>query len=1093
MTVSTILRQAGRQRLASTLWLLLALFSGVTAQSSDDATGSSGAAEQPELKSTSGTEDPYTVLSTFGSGYNYILTRTFRKEMTTTSGVDLNAASLNGDIMEQVQYIDGLGRPSQSIDVKGTPLKRDLVAPIAYDGLGREKFKYLPYSYAGDGNFRPSALSEQSTFYNTALSGLDKTDSRPYSETSYENSPLNRVLFQQGPGNDWNTASKKTGYEYGTNATGYVMLWKIDGSGNCVKNSLYANGQLYRTTIIDENGSRTSEYKDKEGRVVMKESEVTTGVYAKTYYVYDDLGMLRYVLPPEMQNQVAGGATAVTLTPATASVLNYCYYYKYDARHRMTEKKLPGAEKVYMVYDKRDRLIVTQEGNLRKNTAGTDLKKWLYTKYDALNRPVVTGIYTHATVVDQAGMNIYVQGLTTVTLCESRTATNYTTQYGYTTTAFPAASPEMQSITYYDDYNFDNDASNQADKTFTDDGQTAAGSGSRKGLVTGTRSRIIDSSPASFTEGYSFYDDKGRVVQSLLIQPVDATNTGTVRMSSKINLPGEVLQAKTTHLIGATTVNTLLDKFSLDTRGRLLEVRKTVNTETEKVIAGNAYNELGQLLTESLGIAGTLVLQKTDYLYNIRGWLRALNNTFSSTENDLYGMQLFYYQAFTALNSGKEQYNGNISGIKWTNKQKSGVWAAYGFVYDKGNRLNDAIYGEYTQAATDINSGYRGAEYKDRFNEYGITYDLQGNIKTLNRRGLDLDAVTGDYSVIDQLSYTTYTGNKLIRLDDAMPDIAGRGDFREKVNNATEYYYDPNGNLYKDDNKGITNIAYNFLNLPAQVNFTASNDYIRYTYNASGAKLKKTVFKGAVAQYTENYIGGYVYKTTGAAAFSINDLQYVLAEKGRLMKSGTTFKYEYYLKDHLGNTRVVFSDVNGNGTIENNTTEILQVADYYPFGMLHNRASTLTDDNKLLYNGKELQTEAFNLDATAGEETVFDWYDYGARFYDAQIGRWHSVDPSADKYFSWSPYVYTFNDPIKHIDPDGRDGVIVTFPDYKIQTPVGKVGGLGHAGVLQLITKQVIPNIMNTAGMMKLKKESLGLLPYRMLKSVKMVNLPWNP
>jgi RHS repeat-associated protein len=622
-------------------------------------------------------------------------------------------------------------------------------------------------------------------------------------------------------------------------------------------------------------------------------------------------------------------------------------------------------------------------------------------------------------VVDQAGMNTYVQGLTTVTLCESRTATNYSTQYGYTTTAFPAASPEMQSITYYDDYNFDNDASNQADKTFIDDGQTAAGSGSRKGLVTGTRSRIIDSSPASFTEGYTFYDDKGRVVQSLLIQPVDATNTGTVRMSSKINLPGEVLQAKTTHLLGATVVNTLLDKFSLDTRGRLLEVRKTVNTETEKVIAGNAYNELGQLLTESLGIAGTLVLQKTDYLYNIRGWLRALNNTFSSTENDLYGMQLFYYQAFTALNSGKEQYNGNISGIKWTNKQKSGVWAAYGFVYDKGNRLNDAIYGEYTQAATDINLGYRGAEYKDRFNEYGITYDLQGNIKTLNRRGLDLDAVTGDYSVIDQLSYTTYTGNKLIRLDDAMPDIAGRGDFREKVNNATEYYYDPNGNLYKDDNKGITNIAYNFLNLPAQVNFTASNDYIRYTYNASGAKLKKTVFKGAVAQYTENYIGSYVYKTTGAAAFSTNDLQYVLAEKGRLMKSGTTFKYEYYLKDHLGNTRVVFSDVNGNGTIENNTTEILQYADYYPFGMLHNRASTLTDDNKLLYNGKELQTEAFNLDATAGEETVFDWYDYGARFYDAQIGRWHSVDPLAEERNWLTPYNFVQNSPLNRIDPTG--------------------------------------------------------------------------
>jgi RHS repeat-associated protein len=177
--------------------------------------------------------------------------------------------------------------------------------------------------------------------------------------------------------------------------------------------------------------------------------------------------------------------------------------------------------------------------------------------------------------------------------------------------------------------------------------------------------------------------------------------------------------------------------------------------------------------------------------------------------------------------------------------------------------------------------------------------------------------------------------------------------------------------------------------------------------------------KGGTTQYTENYISGFIYKTTGTAAFSAAaDLQSILTEKGRLVKSGSTFNHEYFLKDHLGNTRVVFTDANGNGTIETNTTEIPEYADYYPFGMLHSRATTLADatDNRLLYNGKELQSETFSTDGVAGDETLFDWYDYGARFYDPQIGRFHSIDPWAEIYDFQSPYVYALNNPIVYTD-----------------------------------------------------------------------------
>jgi len=97
-------------------------------------------------------------------------------------------------------------------------------------------------------------------------------------------------------------------------------------------------------------------------------------------------------------------------------------------------------------------------------------------------------------------------------------------------------------------------------------------------------------------------------------------------------------------------------------------------------------------------------------------------------------------------------------------------------------------------------------------------------------------------------------------------------------------------------------------------------------------------------------------------------------------------------------------------------------------------------------DGKELQNDDLGA-------TDLDWYDYGTRFYDPTICRWHVSDPKAEKYFSWSPYNYVYNNPINAIDPDGRDGVIVVFPDYKISTPVGKIGGLGHAGVLLIDNK----------------------------------------
>ncbi|MBI9039711.1 MAG: RHS repeat-associated core domain-containing protein [Bacteroidales bacterium] len=157
--------------------------------------------------------------------------------------------------------------------------------------------------------------------------------------------------------------------------------------------------------------------------------------------------------------------------------------------------------------------------------------------------------------------------------------------------------------------------------------------------------------------------------------------------------------------------------------------------------------------------------------------------------------------------------------------------------------------------------------------------------------------------------------------------------------------------------------------------------------------------------HTTDYIANFVYED--------NDLKYILTDEGRVMvNEGNTYEYQYFLKvgtkwksrhhgNHLGNTRVTFTE-NGN---------IIQEDAYYPFGMQMNGLCHETGTNflnKNLYNGKELQDD-FGL----------DWYYYGARFYDATLGRWHVADPMAEQYFDLSPYNYVANNPLIFIDPNG--------------------------------------------------------------------------
>ena len=414
---------------------------------------------------------------------------------------------------------------------------------------------------------------------------------------------------------------------------------------------------------------------------------------------------------------------------------------------------------------------------------------------------------------------------------------------------------------------------------------------------------------------------------------------------------------------------------------------------TKITLADYAYDNLGRLQSKSLHGSAT---NKLTYAYNVRGWLTGISGT-KFTQN-------LYYNT----GNGTARYNGSISSMTWKAGNESTV-RGYKFTYDGLDRLLNATYGE--TAGINANT--------DRFSENVTAYDKNGNIKTLQRYG---QTAASGYGLIDNLTFTL-AGNLLNRVDDAAAASAYGGgfEFKDGVKQANEYTYDSNGNLTKDLNKGISTITYNVLNLPNMVTFSDGST-IAYTYGADGTKLK-TVHKTGSTTTTTDYCGNVVYEN-GVQKLLLTDEGYVTLSDS---------KYHYYLKDHQGNNRVV---INQSGTVE-------EANHYYPFGGVFASSGNV---QPYKYNGKEL-------DAKKG----LNWYDYGARHYDAALGRFTTVDPSAENYYSTSPFTYCLNNPLNYIDPLGTDTVDVKDVDWNKFDPKKDVVALDEVAVS-------VPNALTKVG-----------------------------
>ncbi len=910
-----------------------------------------------------------------GNNYNYVIENTILKEGYTTEE-ELESVTVE-ERQQQVTYFDGLGREMQSVLTQASPGKKDIVTPVTYDAVGRIEKTYLPYVSGENGYYKTEATTDQPTFYSpasTAHSGIAKS-ANPWAVPLYEASPLNRVLEQGAPGEVWQllaSGATDAGHtiksSFRTNTATEVRLWSYDaGSDNFSSAGHYGASMLYVNETTDEQGALVVEYKDKQGRVVAKKVQEddnipdtkADGGFMVTQYVYDDLGNLRLVIQPEGARKIPATATWST-TPEFIS--QWCFRYTYDGRRRLVEKQVPGAGKVYMVYDPRDLPVLTQDAEQGRKD------EWSYVRYDAFNRSVETGIYRPGQKLSQAQMQdqlntFFASNGTTETAPEADPAVRYgdvievgakednylvyqasqsiTLQDGFFfssasggsftakigaqpatsgTGTFPAAtdSYELLTQTFYDHYEH---GALAGKATFTPEAGVAAEARNERvrGQVTGTRVKVPGLKNSQNQDLWlttvNFYDAKYRLLQSV----ADNHLGGVDRVTTLYDFVGEPKQVQTTHQTLAST-HTVVDTLTYDHADRLLQTWKTMDNGPKVLLAQQEYNELGQLIDKKLHSKdnGNSFLQSVDYRYNIRGWLTSINNkdlvagTANDDSNDIFGLELSYnapggtlYDAENGLTPATGYFNGNISEALWrtTNSPLRG----YSYHYDKANRLTTANY--FTGNSS---SG-------ENYRVWGIGYDANGNIQGMKRKGLLKEVVLQDgtsqktYGDLDILSYyygpnSLEKGNQLLGVDDSQT-TASLHDFEDKDGRkysaiAPEYSYDLNGNLTADANKGITTVTYNHMNLPTKVDMGAAKGYISYLYSATGQKLRKEVHAAGKPMVATDYVGSFVYQA---------DTLFAHTQEGRVLydatkPTGQKWRYEYHLKDHLGNLRVSFAE-----------------------------------------------------------------------------------------------------------------------------------------------------------------------------------------
>lgn len=817
-----------------------------------------------------------------GNNQNYIMESKVRVE---GKKLETELTGLPVDkINRTIQYFDGLGRLLQMVEWQGSPTLRDLVTPIAYDAFGREEKKYLPYSSesgTSNGDYKLLALTEQNSFYTTPgtssgwmAPGVTVIPNHTaFSKTIFEASPLSRILEQGAPGAIWQPAGSRTATggrtivaNYTANIANEIQRWVVSSSGGASVADFYQPGKVYKTISQDENwvsgkAGTIEEFKDFDGQVVLKRIWESESVSLSTYYVHDNLGNLRYVVPPAV--------TVTAFTEADVIFDQFIDAYHYDGRKRLIEKKIPGKGWEYLLYNRLDQVVGSQNALQRAKAP----QEWTITKYDGLGRVLGTAIYVHpsssANISYRDAIQTELNGPAQTYLWEERANVGQ----GYTFRSWPQNGiSTVLAVNYYDDYNI---YGLPADPVYN---LSESYSKMTNTLPTATKVNVLGTNHMLWRLNY--YDDKAQLVRSIQQHykgGIETTNNYD-DISNTYEFSGELSTSTRKHFVNGLEQLYVANRVTYDHQGRVKDTYQKTgdNSGTANpgiLLSRNTYNEVGQLMSKDLhstDLVTPAFAQTIAYSYNSRGWLK-------SQTSPLFSQNLKYEEVITGVTA---QYNGNISRQEWG----SGKYYNYG--YDPLNRLKSGLS-------------------SDQNHEKSIMYDVMGNIQGMQRYSAN--------ALTDQLKYS-YSGNRLTSVLDSNANTASV----YQLPGTTAYEYDINGNMTSRTNgvntgNNIAAITYNQLNLPATM--TVGGNNVTYTYDATGGKLRKVVGSAILNEY----ISGIQYEN--------GVLKYLQTSEGRVVRtSATSYSYEYTLADHLGNGRLYF-DINA-GVVRK-----IQETDYYPFGL----------------------------------------------------------------------------------------------------------------------------------------------------------------
>ena len=851
------------------------------------------------------------------------------------------------DSIKAVQYYNGLGYPTVSVANAGTS-GGTAATLTTYDGLGREDRNFLPVPGNEFEMIDEKYVKSQAMFY---------LDNSAFTQNHYDG--LDRVTAVDIAGDKWRKAGKQNRTEFLANTDAdYVLIYKANSTPSST-GMYYPAGSLTKEVVKDADNKTVITFKDLFGNVILQRVCCVDHTI-ETYYVYNEIGQLRYVLTPKIQQ------------PGINFSAEYYYEYRYDARGRVKTKILPGCKAIEYWYDKADRISCMKDPAL-----GSRYRFYLY---DKLGRLCVQGTCTNCISNGSIlSTTSYVSG-TDNGICK----TGYTTPYTIN-------DPKLEIVNYYDNYNF-------KDKQQKSNMPAVTVSSTQKrysiGSITGT---VVYATNGEALGTVNVYDQKAQLIKSV-----------------RKGLGGYVEDVKNvytfTGAIDTTTATVNVkygEKFTATTNytysyGKKTKMKQSVAHGIYPVSRETEYNYdlIGRLRSKKRYLYGTSRYSSCSYDYDVHGWLTYINSG-GFLEYLLY-----------ADGADAKYYNGNISAIKWRYRNDND-YEGYNFKYDDNNRLLEAVYGR----------GNNLSSYKNNFSEYVDEYDRNGNILRLRRRGLiNLRGVFGNVDDL-YMTYSGNKLTK-VRDNAVHDAYNGATDFyTESKEKEYPLTYNNAGSLVSDAGRKIAKIQYDSNNNPVRIQFTNGN-VTKYVYSATGEKLRVIYQTSVYPENAEIVAIGKTKELTKEEERCTETVDYLLGgaltlRNGRIDKyqfeegycqakkvsddSKDDFDFYYYDQDHLGNIRQVTGD---DGSKQG---EVIQKMNYYPFGAEFcdlNRVSYVQNHK---YNGKEF-------DHMHGLNT----YDYGARQYNPVTGRWDRMDPLCEKYYSTSPYAYCLNNPVRFIDPDGR-------------------------------------------------------------------------